>query len=98
MAPRRGQSYSTRQKVKAKFVWFCSPVLRNHDIAISSSVTCFFLSFYIFFILMCLTAKRGHTIKKKLSIILGISSLCNGEVWCKTSFIRRELKMTPVIS
>ena len=42
---------------------------------------------------------RVHTIKKIVSaIILGKSILCNGEDWCKTSFIRREIKMTPVIS
>ena len=32
------------------------------------------------------------------SIILDVSILCNGEDWCKTWFIRREIKMTLVIS
>ena len=74
--------------------------MRHHDIASSSSVACFFLYFYIFSFL-CMKLRNGvraHMIKTISSIILGISILCNGEDWSKTSFIRREIKMTPVIS
>ena len=82
-------------------VLFSSPVRRNHDTVSFSSVTCFFLYFDMFFIFVYETAKwykSSHDKKTVSSIILGISILCNGEDWCKTSFIRREIKMTPVIS
>ena len=75
--------------------------MRNHDIASSSSVTCFLLYIYMFFILVYETAKwynSSHDKKQYHQIILGISILCNSEDWCKTCFIRREFKMTPVIS
>ena len=43
--------------------------------------------------------KSSHDKKKTVSsIVLGISILCNGEDWYKTWFIRREIKMIPVIS
>ena len=75
--------------------------MRNHDIASSSSVKRFFLYFYMFFILVYETTKwykSSHDKKQYHQIILGISILCNGEDWCKTWFIWREIKMTPVIS
>ena len=75
--------------------------MSNHDTASSSSVMCFFPQFYMFFILVYKTAKwykTSHDKKAVSSIILGISISCNSEDWCKTSFIRREIKMTPVIS
>ena len=73
--------------------------MRNHDIASSSSVKCFFI--FICFSFFCMKLRndiRVHKIQKQYhQIILGISILCNGEDWCKTWFIRREIKMTPVI-
>ena len=76
--------------------------MRNHDIASSSSVNCFFLSlFFICFSFLCMKLRNGlrvHTINAVPSIILGKSILCNGEDWYKTSFIRREIKMTPGLS
>ena len=44
-------------KICVEVVLFSRPVMRNHDKASSSSVTSFFLSFYIFFILVYETAK-----------------------------------------
>ena len=75
--------------------------MRNSDIASFSSVKRFLLYFYMFFILVYETTKwykRSHDKKQYHQIILGISILFNGEGWCKTWFIRREVKMTPVIS
>ena len=70
--------------------------MRNHDIGYV------FLSlFFMLFSFLCMKLRNGtilHTIKTVSSIILGISILCNGGNWCKTSFIRRENKMTPVVS
>ena len=88
-------------KICEEVVSFSRPVMRNHDIASSSSVKRFFL--YMFFILVYETAKWYKSSQDKNKqyhqIILGISILCNDEDWRKTWFIRREItKMTPVIS
>ena len=67
--------------------------MRNHDIASSFSVTCFFI--FICFSFLCMKLRNGirvHKQRKTLSSdILSISILCNGEVWCKTSFIQRDI-------
>ena len=77
--------------------------MRNQDIASFSLVKCFFLHFCMSFILEYETAKwykSSHDKKQydQIFFILGISILCYGQDWCKTWFIRREIKITPVIS
>ena len=88
-------------KICVEVVSFSRPVMRNHDIASSSSVTHFYLYFYMFFILVYETAKwykSSDGQKTVSSLILGISILRNGVAKYKAWFIRREIKMTPVIN
>ena len=74
--------------------------MRNHDIVVLLLLRVSFFILYVF-ILVYETAKwykSSHDKKTVSSIILGKSIVCNGEDWCKTWFIRRDIKMPPVIS